>query len=278
MILTGKRLLITGVLTRHSIAYAVAEQAQLAGAEVILTSFGRGRRMTERAACRLPRMPDVLELDVTKPEHFDDLGAQLRERWGGVDGALHAVAFAPIDALGGNFLRTEAEAASTAFDVSAFSLKSLTQALLPLMVDREQGGSIVGLDFDASVVWPVYDWMGVAKAALESVSRYLSHYVGPHGVRVNLVSAGPLATAAAGGIPGFELMADAWRDTAPLGWDAGDPVPVAQAVCFLLSDWARAISGEILHVDGGAHVMGAGFSAAARAGALPALTTTAKES
>jgi meromycolic acid enoyl-[acyl-carrier-protein] reductase len=278
VILTDKRLVITGVLTRHSIAYAVAEQAQLAGAEVILTSFGRGRRMTERAARRLPRVPDVLELDVTNDEHFDDLAVQLRERWGGVDGALHAVAFAPIDALGGNFLRTPADAAATAFNVSAFSLKSLTEALLPLMVDRDHG-SVVGLDFDASVVWPVYDWMGVAKAALESVSRYLSHYVGPHGVRVNLVSAGPLATTAAGGIPGFELMAEAWDAQAPLGWDANDPSPVAQAVCFLLSDWARGISGEIVHVDGGAHVMGAGFSAAAagHAGPVPDLAAAGSD-
>lgn len=254
MDLAGKRVLVTGVITKDSIAFATAEQLQRCGAEVVLTGFGRARRLTERAAARLPRTPDVLELDVNRPEDYPPLVEALRERWGGVDGIVHAVAFAPEDALGGNFLNTPPASALTAFQTSAVSLKELGAELLPLM--SEGGGSIVGLDFDATVAWPIYDWMGVAKAALESTARYLARDLGPHGIRVNLVSAGPLKTVAAGGIPGFERLASAWGRQAPLGWDTTDPLPVAQTVCFLLSDWARAISGEIVHVDGGFHAMG----------------------
>jgi enoyl ACP reductase len=254
-LLQGKRLLVTGVLTKGSIAYAVAERAQRSGAEIVLTGFGRTRRMTERAAARLPEPPDVLELDVNSPDDFDALVGELRSRWGGLDGALHAIAFAPGDALGGQFLSAPAESAEIAFRTSAYSFKAMAEALGPLM--REDGGSLVGLDFDASVAWPVYDWMGVAKAALESVSRYLARDLGPSGVRVNLVSAGPVETPAAEGIPGFDKLAGLWREQAPLGWNTGDPTPVADAVCFLLSDWSRGISGEIVHVDGGFHAMGA---------------------
>jgi len=252
--LEGKKLLITGVMTRRSIAFAVAERALNGGAEVVLTSFGRARRMTERAAKQLPETPDVLELDVNRPEDFEALTAELRSRWGGLDGALHAIAFAPEDALGGNFMRTPPESAEAAFRTSAFSLKALGEALEPLF--DYGGGSLVGLDFDASVAWPVYDWMGVSKAALEAVGRYLARDLGPQGVRVNLVSAGPIETPAAGGIPGFEQLAGSWGQQAPLGWDAEDPSPVADAVCFLLSDLSRGVSGEILHVDGGFHAMG----------------------
>jgi enoyl ACP reductase len=254
MILAGKRLLITGVITKDSIAFHAAEQAQREGAEVLLTSFGRVRRMTERAAQRLPEPVDVLELDINSTDDLDALGASLGERWGRVDGALHAIAFAPEDALGGRFMTAPADSAMQAFQTSAFSLKALGATLAPLM---PSGSSIVGLDFDASVAWPVYDWMGVAKAALESVSRYLARDLGPQGIRVNLVSAGPLGTVAARGIPGFEQLAELWRAQAPLGWDIEDPVPVARTICWLLSDYAQAISGEIVHVDGGFHAVGA---------------------
>ncbi len=254
VILAGKRLLITGVITRDSIAFHVAERAQQEGAELLLTSFGRVRRMTERAAARLPEPVDVLELDVNSAEDLSALTASLGERWGGLDGALHAIAFAPEDALGGKFMTAPAESASQAFITSAYSLKALAAALEPLMPD---GGSIVGMDFDASVAWPIYDWMGVAKAALESVSRYLARDLGPRGIRVNLVSAGPLGTVAARGIPGFEQLASLWQSAAPLGWDVSDPSIVAGAICFLLSDYARGITGEILHVDGGFHAVGA---------------------
>ncbi len=254
MILAGKRLLITGVITKDSIAYHAAEQAQREGASVLLTSFGRVRRMTERTAQRLPEPVDVLELDVNNPSDLAALTDTLRERWGGVDGALHAIAFAPEDALGGRFMTAPAESAKQAFQTSAFSLKELAAALEPLM---PSAGSIVGLDFDATVAWPIYDWMGVAKAALESVSRYLARDLGPKGIRVNLISAGPLGTVAARGIPGFEQLAELWRSQAPLGWNTEDPTPVASAICFLLSDYARAVSGEILHVDGGFHAIGA---------------------
>jgi enoyl-[acyl-carrier protein] reductase I len=250
----GKKLLITGVVTRDSIAHHVAEQAIEQGAEIVLTSFGRVRRMTERAAAKLPQEVDVLELDVNRPEDFEALTADLRGRWGTLDGALHAIAFAPGDALGGNFLNTPPESAATAFATSAVSYKSLAAALAPLM---DEGGALVGMDFDASRAWPVYDWMGVSKAALEAVNRYLARDLGPRGIRANLISAGPLGTVAARGIPGFEGLAQAWRDQAPLGWDTEDPGPVAAAVLFLLSDAARAITGQILHVDGGFSAMGA---------------------
>jgi enoyl-[acyl-carrier protein] reductase I len=252
--LEGKRLVITGVITRDSIAFHAAQQAQRHGATVVLTSFGRVRRMTERAAQRLDEPVDVLELDVNRPEDLDALTGELRSRWGGVDGALHAIAFAPEDALGGRFMTAPAESAAAAFQTSAFSLKALAGAVEPLM---DGGGSIVGLDFDASVAWPIYDWMGVAKAALESVSRYVARDLGPRGIRCNLVSAGPLGTVAARGIPGFERLADLWEAQAPLGWNVDDPGPVASTICFLLSDHARGISGEIIHVDGGFHAVGA---------------------
>jgi enoyl-[acyl-carrier protein] reductase I len=252
--LDGKRLLITGVLTKGSIAYTVAERAQQEGAQVVLTGFGRTRRMTERAASRLPEPPDVLELDVNSPDDLAALTGELRDRWGGIDGALHAIAFAPGDALGGNFMSAPPESAELAFRTSAYSFKALAEALAPLMDD---GGSLVGMDFDASVAWPIYDWMGVAKAALESVSRYLARDLGEQKVRVNLVSAGPVETPAAQGIPGFETLAGLWEKQAPLSWDTSDPAPVADAVLFLLSDLGRAITGEILHVDGGFHAMGA---------------------
>lgn len=256
MRLDGRRYLVTGVLTKDSIAFATAAQLQELGAEIVLTGFGRARRLTERVAKRLPAPVDVLELDVNKPEDYTALVDELSGRWDALDGVLHAVAFAPEDALGGNFLNTPAESALTAFQTSAFSLKELSVALLPLMQRAEGGASVVGLDFDATVAWPIYDWMGVAKAALESTARYLARDLGPHGIRVNLVSAGPLKTVAAGGIPGFERLAQAWGRQAPLGWDVTDPEPVARTVCFLLSDWARAISGEVVHVDGGFHAMG----------------------
>src|SRR4051795_12954598 len=252
--LKGKKLLITGVVNRESIAYEVARQAQEAGAEVVLTSFGRVRRMTERSATKLDPAPDVLELDVNKPEDIEAVADDLRERWGRLDGILHAIAFAPEDALGGNFLNTPAESAITAFQTSAFSLKALAAGLADLY--PEEGAAIVGLDFDGQVAWPVYDWMGVAKAALEATSRYLARDLGPRRVRVNLVSAGPLGTLAARGIPGFGDLAAAWQRQAPLGWDTEDPAPVASTINFLFSDAARAITAEMIHVDGGFHAMG----------------------
>jgi enoyl-[acyl-carrier protein] reductase I len=254
LILAGKRLLITGVITKDSIAFHAAERAQREGGSVVLTSFGRVRRLTERAAARLPEPVDVLELDVNRSEDLEALASELGSRWGGLDGALHAIAFAPEDAIGGRFMSAPPESAMEAFRTSAFSFKSLAGALAGLMAP---GSSVVGLDFDASVAWPVYDWMGVAKAALESVNRYLARELGPSGVRVNLVSAGPLGTVAARGIPGFEQLAGLWPRQAPLGWDIEDPSPVADAICFLFSDYSRAITGEIVHVDGGFHAVGA---------------------
>lgn len=269
MLLDDKKLLITGVLTRDSIAFEAARQAQEAGAEVVLTGFGRGRRLTERAAGRLPEPADVLELDVNDPADLAAVAADLAERWGRVDGVLHAIAFAPEDALGGRFLQTPPESAVTAFTTSAFSLKSLAVALGALY--PPQGAGIVAMDFDASVAWPVYDWMGVAKAALEATARYLARDLGPRGVRVNLVSAGPLGTVAARGIPGFGELADMWVRQAPLGWSTEDAGSVAGAVLFLLSDLARAITAEVLHVDGGFHAMGVPLDGGTGRDAEPAL-------
>ena len=255
MLLADRKLLVTGVVTRDSIAWQVARRAQEEGAEVILTGFGRGRRLTERAARQLPQPAEVLELDVNDADDLAGVAAEVARRWGRLDGVLHAVAFAPPDALG-DFLATPPDSALTAFRTSAYSLKALTAALLPLL-ERDGAGSVVGLDFDASVAWPAYDWMGVAKAGLEAVSRYLARDLGPRGVRVNLVSAGPIRTLAAGGIPGFEGLKDGWSAQAPLGWDADDAAPVADAVLFLFSELSRAVTGEILHVDGGFHAVGA---------------------
>jgi len=250
--LAGKRFLITGVLTRKSIAFAVAREAQLAGAEVLLTGFGRTRRMTERAAARLPEPPDVLELDINSEDDLAGLAVEIDRHWGGLDGALHAIAFAPADAIGGRFMETPPESALEAFRTSAYSYQALGRHLAPLMEGR---GSVVGLDFDASVAWPSYDWMGVAKAALEAVNRYLARELGPRGIRSNLISAGPISSPAASGIDGFDQLVSSWPAAAPLGWDAEDPSPVARAVLFLLSDWSEAISGEVIHVDGGAHAV-----------------------
>lgn len=261
MLLEGKRLLITGVLTDGSIAWHTARIAQEQGAELVLTGFGRGIRLTERSAKRLPTPPDVIELDVNDPAHVEALTADLTNRWGAVDGALHAIAFAPEDALGGNFLNTPPGSASTAFLTSAFSYKTLAVALRPLM-QKAGGGALVTLDFDNTQAWPAYDWMGVAKSALQSVTRYLARDLGKDGIRVNAVSAGPLTTVAAKGIPGFAAFNDVWSTRAPLGWDTNDPTPVAQMVAVLLSDWAPMTSGEIVHVDGGFHAQAAGISPA----------------
>ena len=255
-LLDGKRLLVTGVLTDASIAYAVARVAQAEGAELVLTGFGRGMSITKRIAARLPSVPDVLELDVQQPAHLDAVAEDLRARWGGVDGVVHAIGFAPESALGGGFLTTPWEDVATALHISTYSFAALGRALAPLLASAG-GGSIVGLDFDAAVAWPSYDWMGVAKAGLESCARYLARDLSEQGTRVNLVAAGPLRTMAAKSIAGFSEFDAAWKRRAPLGWDITDPEPVARVVCALLSDWMPAVTGEIVHADGGVHAIGA---------------------
>ncbi|MFF1423150.1 enoyl-ACP reductase FabI [Streptomyces sp. NPDC058280] len=253
-ILAGKRILVTGVLTDSSIAFHAAKVAQEEGAEVILTGFGR-LSLVERIAKRLPKTAPVIELDVTNQEHLDGLADRIREYQGedaGLDGVVHSIAFGPQGAF--NFLEGSWEDVSTAVHVSAYSLKSLTTACLPLM---GRGGSVVGLTFDAQVAWPKYDWMGVAKAALESTSRYLARDLGARNIRCNLVSAGPLKSMAAKSIPGFEELADVWNHRAPIGWDLSDPDPAGRGVVGLLSDFFPKTTGEIVHVDGGVHMMGA---------------------
>ena len=250
-ILEGKKLLVTGVLMDSSIAFHVAKIAQEQGAEVVLTSFGRTMKITRTIAKRLPTEPEVIELDVANQGDLDSLADRLREHIDHLDGVLHSIGFAPQGAF--NFLEGSWEDVSTALQISAYSLKSLSVAALPLMAD---GGSVVGLTFDAKFAWPVYDWMGVAKAAFESTNRYLARDLGPKRVRCNLVAAGPIRTTAAKSIPGFEQFEQVWDERAPLGWDVNDPVPAAQACAALLSDWFPATTGEIVHVDGGVHAMG----------------------
>ena len=253
-LLDGKRIVVTGVLTDASIAFSIARLAQEQGAEIVLTGAGRGLSLTQRTARKLPSPPEVVELDVTVPEHLVAAREAVAARWDRVDGVVHAIAFAPAVCLGGTFMDATWDDVSVAMNVSAYSLKALVDAFGPLM---NAGSTLVGLDFDNSVAWPAYDWMGVAKSALESTSRYLARYLGARGIRVNLVAAGPIRTMAAKSIPGFAQFEDAWQAKAPLGWDINDPEPAARAVIGLLSDWFPATTGEILHVDGGYHAIGA---------------------
>lgn len=251
--LTGKRLILTGVVRTDSIAYAIAEHAQRAGAEILLTAFPRDRALTDAAAASLPRAVEVLDVDVTRSEDLDRLTEHARQEWGGADGALHAIGFAPRDALGGDFLTASSDSVALAFLTSAHSYAGLARVLRDLAPPT--GAALLGLDFDAARAWPVYNWMGVCKAALESVNRYLARDLGPLNIRANLIAAGPLHTRAASGIPDFTRLLHAWDTQAPLDWDPHDPSPVAETACFLLSDHARAITGEILHVDAGYHAI-----------------------
>jgi enoyl-[acyl-carrier protein] reductase I len=253
--LAGRRIVVTGVLTPKSIAYSIAQACQDHGAEVVLTSFGRAMSLTERSAKRMTPSPRVLEMDVTDVRQVRAAAAAVHERWDSLDGVVHAIGFAPEDCLGGHFLETPWESVATAMHVSAFSLKTLAAEFVPLM--PATGGAVVSLTFDATLAWPLYDWMGPAKAALEAVGRYLARDLGRRHVRVNTLSAGPLETMAAKSIPGFGTLKDAWAGQAPLGWDAADAGPVADAAVFLLSEMARGISGEVIHVDGGYHSQGA---------------------
>lgn len=248
-------MLVTGVLTPRSIAFAIAEACSAAGATIVLTSFGRAGSITKRSAQRLRPAPDVLEMDVTDAQQVRATADELRSRWGGVDCVVHAVGFAPEDCLGGGFIEAPWSSVATAFEVSSYSLRTLAKEFAPLM--PEEGGSIVALTFDARFAWPQYDWMGPAKAALEAIARYLARDLGPRHIRVNTLAAGPLETMAAKSIPGFETLKDAWTAQAPLGWDSKDAGPVADACLFLLSDLARGVTGEMLHVDGGFHSQGA---------------------
>lgn len=252
-ILAGKRVLITGVLMESSIAFHAARLAQEQGAEVMLTAFPRPT-LTERIAKKLPKPVKVIELDVTDTEHLDRLAGLVKEELGSLDGVVHSIGFAPQDALGGNFLNTPFESVSTAMHVSAFSLKSLTMACRPLMAP---GSAVVGLTFDAQYAWPQYDWMGPAKAALEATSRYLARDLGKENIRCNLVAAGPIGSMAAKSIPGFSELADVWNTRSPLEWNMADPEPAGRGIVALLSDWFPKTTGEIIHVDGGVHIMGA---------------------
>jgi meromycolic acid enoyl-[acyl-carrier protein] reductase len=256
VILQGKRILIAGMSDRRSIGYAIAVEAQKEGAELLLTSFGRMMSITQMTAKKLNPVPEILEMDVQKPEDIKAAVEEVSKRWDRVDGIVHSVAFAPQDALGGNFLTAPWASVATALHVSAFSFKELAAGFLPLM--KEHGGSLVTLDFDNSTqAWPKYDWMGVSKSALESVTRYLARDLGKYKIRANAICAGPLATLAASGIPGFKDFEEVWEVRAPLGWSLQDRTPVGRAACALLSDYLDMTTGELLHVDGGYHAMGA---------------------
>ncbi|AGL15839.1 short-chain dehydrogenase/reductase SDR [Actinoplanes sp. N902-109] len=268
MLLHEKKILVTGVITEKSIAFAAAALAQQQGAEVVLSGFGRGLRITRQVAQRLPQPADVLELDLTEPAHLAAAAADLQGRWGRLDGVLHAAAYAPPDALDGGFLTAGWADVASAVHVSTYSFVALARTCAPLL-KAAGGGSVVGLDFAGDQVWPGYDWMGVAKSGLESCCRYLAHALGPQGTRVNLVAAGPLRTVAATAIKSFDDLVRAWHERAPLAWDETDAEPVGRAVCALWSGWLPAVTGEVLHVDGGAHAVGADPVAARAAGAAP---------
>jgi enoyl-[acyl-carrier protein] reductase I len=256
-ILENKRIVVTGVLTDDSLAFPIARLAIEEGAQVVLTGAGRGLPLTRRAARRLPGEPDVLELDVTVPDQAGAVASELRARWGSIDGLVHAIGYAPARCLGGDILLADWADVSTAIEISTFSLKLLAAAFAPLLGDAPDGGSIVGLDFDSTVAWPAYDWMGVAKAALESLTRYLARDLGPRNIRVNLIAAGPVRTMAAKSIPGFARFEEVWDGRAPLGWDVHDPEPVAKTAVALLSGYLPKTTGEMIHVDGGFHATGA---------------------
>jgi enoyl-[acyl-carrier protein] reductase I len=251
--LNGKKVIFTGIVNDDSIAFIAAKKALVSGAEIMVTAFPRDRELTEEAAAKLPEEVEVVDLDVTDPDQLEALSKKVGEEWGRLDGVLHAAAFAPKDALAGDFLEVPAERLDLSFRTSAHSFASLGKLLKEHA--PPEGGSLVGLDFDSTGAWPVYNWMGVMKSALESVNRYLARDLGPLGIRSNLIAAGPLNTRAAGGIPDFDQLLDNWEMRSPMKWDPDDAEPVADAVGFLLSDLSRAITGEILHVDGGYHAM-----------------------
>ena len=253
-LLAGKKIVITGVLTDASLAFAVAREAQAQGADIVLTGAGRALSLTQRTARKLTGDVSVYELDVTQPEHLVNVREAVAEQWGHVDGVLHAIGFAPEVCLGDDFMAAQWDDVAVALHISTYSLKALADAFVPLM---SRGGAFVGLDFDNRQAWPAYNWMGVAKSALQSVSRYLAKELGPLGIRSNLVAAGPIKTMAAKSIPGFQKFEDIWDERAPLGWAVDDPTAVAKACVVLLSDWFPATTGEIVHVDGGFHAVGA---------------------
>ncbi|HEY8177393.1 MAG TPA: enoyl-ACP reductase FabI [Candidatus Limnocylindria bacterium] len=260
VLLEGKKLLITGILTDDSMAFAVAQVAQQSGAEVLLTSVGRAMSITQRVARKLDPVPDVMDMDVNDDEQIAAVAAEVSKRWGKLDGALHSIGFMPQDALGGNFMNTPWESVATGFQTSAFSLKALGAGLLEPM-KAAGASSLVSLTFDGRFAWPIYDWMGVAKAGLEATTRYMARDLGPHGIRVNTVSAGPIRTMAGKNIPGFDQLSGTWLKRAPLGWSLSDATPVGQMVCFLFSDWSKMTTGEMIHVDGGFHAMGTDITA-----------------
>ncbi|MDR1265637.1 MAG: enoyl-ACP reductase FabI [Propionibacteriaceae bacterium] len=253
-ILADKRILVTGLTATNSIAFHTAQVAQQEGAKVVVSNFGRAMRMTRRAAAKLDPVPEVLELDVTDETHLASLAERVEPILGGLDGVVHSIGFAdPFKAMGGRFLSTEWEDVAVSMRISAYSLAALARACLPIMT---AGSALVGMSFQANVSWPSYDWMGVSKATLEAVSRYLARYLGPQGIRSNIISAGPVNTLSKRSIPLLQDQDRMWQLRAPLFWDADDATPVAKAACALLSDFFPATTGEIVHVDGGFHSTG----------------------
>ena len=253
-LLAGKRILVTGVLTDRSLAYHAAAKMQELGAEVLLTSFGRAKRITERAAQMLPKATDVLELDVTKQSDYDALVEELGARWDSVDGLLHSVAFAPAQLFKDPFLHANLDDVEAAMRISSYSLQQLSATLLPLMVRSQSGASIVALTVEDRVRVHPYAWMSVAKSVLNSIARQLAVHLADHNVRVNLIAAGPVRTNAGSVIPEFSEMEDTYK-RAPLGWDTRDHTAIAGPAAFLMSDLSRNMTGDILKVDGGMHIL-----------------------
>ena len=253
--LSGKQGLIVGVANKRSISWAIAQAAAAAGARLALTYPSARLEENVRELAATLENPLVAACDVASDQQIADLAATLDREFGGLDFFVHGAAFAPPPELSNPFVETSREGFRIALDVSAYSLVGLTRAIVPLM-EKRGGGSVLTLTFIGSDrVFPNYNVMGVAKAALESSVRYLAADLGPQKIRVNAISAGPIKTLAAAGISGFSSILQVYRDRAPLRRNV-EAAEVADAAMFLLSPAARAITGEILMVDNGFHVSG----------------------
>ena len=258
-LLTNHKILVTGVLTDDSIAFGIAQRAIEEGAEVILSGAGRGLNLTKRIAKKLgDSVGEVLEMDVTEPAQIEAAVKAVEERFGRLDGLVHSIGFAPQSCLGSGMFVAPFDDVKVAMQISTYSLAALVGAFRPLLVKSTAlgGASVIALDFDGSRAYPMYDWMGVMKAGLESLGRYLAFEVGPDKIRVNMIAAGPIRTMAAKSIPGFQNFEDTWADRAPLGWDVNDSSSVADTSIAYLSPLLRGTTGGIVHVDGGHHAVG----------------------
>ena len=253
--LTGKHGLIVGVANKRSISWAIAQAAAAAGARLALTYPSARLEENVRELATQLDQPLLAPCDVASDQQIADLAASIDREFGGLDFLVHGAAFAPAAELSNPFVETSREGFRIALDVSVYSLVGLTRAVVPLM-EKRGGGSVLTLTFIGSQrVFPNYNVMGVSKAALEASVRYLSADLGPRGIRVNAISAGPIKTLAAAGISGFSSILQVYRDRSPLRRNV-ELAEVADTAVFLLSSASRAITGEVVMVDSGFHVTG----------------------